>query len=355
MVYNIPLIVFMDDVSGNISKQWNKHHMINMLNVNLPCEMLEQEFYVQFITSSPHTALMELMHVMKESILNAMELGIAAWDCRDNEEVLLVPHLLFVASQAGLNCNYFCQTCEVGGNKEYKESDAGYSMLHCMPEKTINTIQEQFRMVVLSGATEKVRTSISTTSTQDSISLCILHSLINLGKKLHKHEAGAPAVPKGQVREPLEKEFAHLLQGSALEDAINLLLGMKGVNIHLNMPTEILHTILLGVVKYFWAQTILLLEKVKLLATFQSHLDLIDWDGLNAPSLNAEYICHYKGSLIRKHFKSLAQVMPFIIYDLVPQHVVNSWTTIRELVVLLWHIEVNDTEEYLVSHFTFSN
>jgi hypothetical protein len=46
MVYAVPLIIFMDDVSGNVSKQWSKHHAIYMSNANLPCEMLEKEFFV---------------------------------------------------------------------------------------------------------------------------------------------------------------------------------------------------------------------------------------------------------------------------------------------------------------------
>ncbi|KAG6372218.1 hypothetical protein JVT61DRAFT_8017 [Boletus reticuloceps] len=36
MVYTVPLIVFMDDVSGNILKQWNKHHVIYVSNGLLP-------------------------------------------------------------------------------------------------------------------------------------------------------------------------------------------------------------------------------------------------------------------------------------------------------------------------------
>lgn len=68
MIYAVPLIIFMDDVSGNISKQWNKHHAIYMSNANLPREMLEKEFCVRFVTSSPHAAPMELMAVMKDSI-----------------------------------------------------------------------------------------------------------------------------------------------------------------------------------------------------------------------------------------------------------------------------------------------
>jgi hypothetical protein len=54
-------------------------------------------------------------------------------------------------------------------------------------------------------------------------------------------------------------------------------------------------------------------------------------------------------SLIGKHFKSLAQVMPFIIHDLVPPTVLNAWTVIGELVVLVWHTKITDTEAYLVS------
>ena len=121
------------------------------------------------------------------------------------------------------------------------------------------------------------------------------------------------------------------------------------MNIHLDTPTEILHTVLLGVIKYFWGQMVHILEKAKLLNLFQSHLESINNDSLNAPSLNAEYMCHYKGGLIRKHFKSLAQVMPFVIYYLVPQTVVDGWTTIGELVVLLWHTKINDLNVDLVS------
>jgi hypothetical protein len=68
MVYTVPLIIFMDNVSSNILKQWNKHHAIYMSNANLPHEMLEKEFFVWFVTSSPHAAPMELMWAMKDSL-----------------------------------------------------------------------------------------------------------------------------------------------------------------------------------------------------------------------------------------------------------------------------------------------
>ncbi len=121
-----------------------------------------------------------------------------------------------------------------------------------------------------------------------------------------------------------------------------------GVNIHMDTPTEVLHTFLLGVVKYHWLQTVLLIEKAKAMELFKMRLTALSTEGLNAPSMIPDYICQYKGSLIGKHFKSLAQVMPFVVYDLVPSSVLQAWNTIGELVVLLWHTKIENLDVYLV-------
>ncbi|KAG0694571.1 hypothetical protein DFH29DRAFT_985225 [Suillus ampliporus] len=310
MVHMVPLLIFMDDVSGNVSKQWNKHHAIYMSNANLPHKMLEKEFFVQFVMFSPHAAPMELMRAMKESICNAAGSGIITWDCKYNKEAL---------------------TCDIGGTKEHKASGDGYSSLF--------TIQQQFEIALKSGASEKIKNSVSSTGVRDSTSGLILNTL---------HVAGTQAMPEAEVVAVLEKEFAELLQGDKLDDAINPLLGMEGFDMHMDTPTEILHTILLGVVKYFWGQTVFLLDKAKFMGIFQICLEYVDKDGLNTLCLNADYVCHYKGSLIGKHFKRLAQVMPFLIYDLVPSTVLNAWTVIGELVVLVWHTKIVNTEAYLV-------
>ncbi|KAG1887729.1 hypothetical protein F4604DRAFT_1916551 [Suillus subluteus] len=182
MVYTVPLIIFMDNVSGNISKQWNKHHTIYMSNANLPCEMLEKEFFVHFVTSLPHAAPMELMQAMKQSISFVATSGVIAWDCKDNEEAEECNH-------AGLNCNYFCWTCDVGGMKEFKTFGDGYSSLFPSgnlrtPEGTATNIQQQFEMALKSGAKEKIKNSVSSMGIHDSASISIINTLVELGKKL---------------------------------------------------------------------------------------------------------------------------------------------------------------------------
>lgn len=64
------------------------------------------------------------------------EQGIIAWDCKYEEEIMLVPYGLFKAgdnpmqaeecSHGGLKCNLFCRTCYVGGTMVEKSTDEGY-------------------------------------------------------------------------------------------------------------------------------------------------------------------------------------------------------------------------------------
>jgi hypothetical protein len=69
------------------------------------------------------------------ALRNAADDGVIAWDCKYHEEVMLIPHIVFTAgdnpmqaeecSHGGLRCNFFCQTCKVGGTNVDKKSDAG--------------------------------------------------------------------------------------------------------------------------------------------------------------------------------------------------------------------------------------
>jgi hypothetical protein len=121
------------------------------------------------------------------------------------------------------------------------------------------------------------------------------------------------------------------------------------VDIHQDTPTEILHTVLLGVVKYFWSQTVWILEKSKKFGLFQTRLHSVITGGLNIPKIPADYMCHYRGALIGKHFKTLSQVIAFTVYDLVPRDVLDAWLELGHLTVLLWHTKIDDMEKYLVS------
>ena len=67
-VYSIPLIIFLDDASGNISKQWNKHNCCYISNGALPREVLQGEYTVRFVATSPHANPLEMLQGIKEDI-----------------------------------------------------------------------------------------------------------------------------------------------------------------------------------------------------------------------------------------------------------------------------------------------
>jgi len=60
-------MVFEDDMSANVSKQWNKHFVCYMLNGSLPHEHIDREFNVHFVSASPNVSPLELLQGVQES------------------------------------------------------------------------------------------------------------------------------------------------------------------------------------------------------------------------------------------------------------------------------------------------
>ena len=157
-------------------------------------------------------------------------------------------------------------------------------------------IKEQIQLLKLPGGMDKVKSKVSQTGTRDAATASIIEHLLELGKCLRKQEAGKVALPEVKIRMQLEQEFEALLGNLPLDDHINPLLSIPGLKIHQDTPTEILHTILLGVVKYYWGQTVYILDKAHYLSTFKMHLDSVEKGGLGLTTLVTDYIVRYKGA-----------------------------------------------------------
>jgi hypothetical protein len=110
---------------------------------------------------------------------------------------------------------------------------------------------------------------------------------------------------------------------------------------------ELLHTILLGIIKYLWHgfHTPWTASQKQ---TYSVRLQSTERSGLSIHMIRVNYIMQYANSLIGRQFKTIAQVNVFHVYDLVDATRFLLTKVVGELAALLWIPEIRNMEEYLV-------
>jgi len=109
------------------------------------------------------------------------------------------------------------------------------------------------------------------------------------------------------------------------KELINPLLTVPCLDPHKDTPTEPLHTVLLGVIKYIWGTTCKGISDAGQLSLLETRLTSIDTDGLGIPPLRAGYLIQYRGGLIGHQFKAIMQTMVFVLHGLVSGDIMKVW------------------------------
>lgn len=123
-----------------------------------------------------------------------------------------------------------------------------------------------------------------------------------------------------------------------------------GFNVHLDTPIEILHTVLLGSVKYYWRFTCKLLDDGGRADIFRMRFNSLSLSGLEmGTQCVPEYICKYRGGLTGKHFRFVVQLIVFACYDLIPREIFRIWVLLGRLTVLFWYTSIRHMDSYTVS------
>jgi hypothetical protein len=112
---------------------------------------------------------------------------------------------------------------------------------------------------------------------------------------------------------------------------------------------EILHTILLGVVKYWWRHTV---DKIKsspkkkqMLSRLLSGLSA---DGLGFTKLNGTNMVKRSGSLYGTDFRKIAQLMPFVVKHFSDEDELCAWQAVSHMSALAFRTSITDLPTYLV-------
>ena len=86
-------------------------------------------------------------------------------------------------------------------------------------------------------------------------------------------------------------------------------------------------------------------------SVFQSRLATINQDSLHITPIRADYIVQYKGGLIGRQFKDLAQVVAFTLYELVSPEILDCWLRLGWFMTLVWYPKIEDIDLYCVRGF----
>ncbi|KAK7018537.1 hypothetical protein R3P38DRAFT_3320225 [Favolaschia claudopus] len=275
---------------------WNAY----MTNRVLPRELIQHEFYVHFVTTSQQ--FQKLTQATHSEPICAPDptssTGCACYRLIVNTDPSDNPMQAEICSCMGATANHPCRKCGAGGTQEVKVTNEGYHAMFSVEHLLINDVLSQFKKAVDSG----------------------------------RDKAGVPEELKKWVSDHSNDIFNAFLMADEFDPSRDT-------------PIELLHTILLGVLKYLWhvTHTSWTAEQKKL---FEIRLQSTNIDGLSVEGLRAAYIVQYANSLIGRQFKALLQIAVFHIYDLVNETVFQAWKALGGLGALLWVPEIDNMTIY---------
>ncbi|KAJ6533721.1 hypothetical protein B0H19DRAFT_1272356 [Mycena capillaripes] len=344
-IYSSFVDYFSDDVSGNRSKSWNKHWNAYMTHRNLPRRLLQQEFHVHFISTSQNASVAEQFREFKGAVEETHTNPVVVEDESGDAACLCIyvnagpsdnPMQSEISAHIGGKGNCLCRKCRVGGTQKDKATDEGYHALFeaGVPRTKDFILQELQKQVKLacSGAVKFVKNLQTETGVKDAYTQFYIEELLSRFKEMRK----SPNLTVEEITSELtqwtaenEEKFYSPFLTTKGEQSIS----------RYDTPIELLHTILLGVVKYIWhvSHTAWSPEQKQ---TYALRLQSTNTDGLSIHAIRANYIMQYAGSLIGRQFKTIAQTNLFHVRDLVTEDQFKAWRTCGELAALLWVPEI---------------
>ncbi|KAF8801376.1 hypothetical protein BYT27DRAFT_7198307 [Phlegmacium glaucopus] len=338
-LYTSFIDVFGDDVSGNRSKSWNKHW--NVLLMSTHASVPEQ-----FQGIKQKIELTHVEPIQTRDALTGQEVKLKIYcNCAPGDN----PAQSEASGHIGSKGNHPCRKCNVGGSQKEKESNEGFHAMF-MPDRarssteTLKLVEEQVHAACL-GVAQTVENMQTATGVKDTFTQHWIDDLIERARNLRK------AHPERSATDIQEELMAWVLKN---KDAVyNPFLTLKGFNVSVDTPVEILHTILLGIVKYVWhgSHTSWNASKKKIYSDRLQANPLTSLatnvTSLSVPAIRSSYITQYANSLIGRQLKTLVQVNSFHVYDLVSDLQFELTKAISELSALLWFVEIRNLEEYL--------
>ncbi|KAF7334908.1 hypothetical protein MVEN_02240500 [Mycena venus] len=365
--HSAPLWTYCDDTSGNVSKKWNKHNSILFTLAGLPRALTQMLYNIHFIATSNLAPPLEMMEAVVAMLKEAQKTGIKVWDCVYQEWILIIPWFLAfqgdnpmaseIASHIGMKGKHYCRVCKAKSDKSNRApGHAGEIerlkefMTAGIPrtkEQTIADLTAQLEHAV-DGAPSAVDDMATESGSKDKYFQHFVDKLQTAASKLreeHKEGGSAPS-DSGVSKRQQVKNLLTQLRAEMPANIFNPVLSIDGFDANRDTPVEILHVVLLGVVKYWWRDAVSR-QNSKGKEELKARLSSVDVAGLNTPPIRGNTYVQYAGSLVGRDFRVILQVALVVLYGLIPQTHYDGWATLCKLAPLMFQPVIEHLPAYI--------
>ncbi|KAJ6452472.1 hypothetical protein C8R45DRAFT_1223516 [Mycena sanguinolenta] len=366
-VHSVPLWQYCDDTSGNVSKKWNKHNSILFTLAGLPRAFTQMLYNIHFIVTSNLSPPLEMVEAVVAMLEQAQTDGIEVWDCEYKEWILIIPWILAFqgdnpmssefASHIGMKGKYFCRVCQAKSDKNNRapghagEIDRLMEFMTTGPsrtrEKTIADLTAQLNRAI-DGAPSAADDMATETGSKDKYLQYFLEKLQVAASKLRdeQKERGPGPMPAGISKADEVKNLLHELRAKMPDNIFNPVLSMAHFDANSDTPVEILHVVLLGVVKYWWRDAVSR-QTSKGKEELKARLSSVQVAGLNTPSIRGNTYVQYAGSLVGRDFRVILQVALVVLHGLIPEPHYDGWVALCKLAPLMFQPVIPHMPTYL--------
>ncbi|KAJ3280890.1 hypothetical protein HDU79_011268, partial [Rhizoclosmatium sp. JEL0117] len=237
-VVNVPITLFNDDTSGNSSKKWNKFESWSFTLAGLPFKESQLQENVNFICTSKYVSAVESGTVIAMS-LRTLRNGIKVYDSVLREDIIIIVEVIQVlgdnpaqstiVSHIGHRSKYPCRMCNV---------------------RTPTTTEELLAFLQCPGDCYEHHTFERTKN-------LLLNTKQQLLNKVIDSKTALKSLAENGIS---DKFFAKFAENHFSTPSMNPFLGTKNERPYFSgaadAPVEVLHCVLLGVVKHTARATI---------------------------------------------------------------------------------------------------
>ncbi|KAI8457998.1 hypothetical protein BY996DRAFT_4577761, partial [Phakopsora pachyrhizi] len=359
MIRHIPLNFYSDDTSGNVSKQWNKHISIFMSLAGLPPKLSNQELNTLFVSISNIATALELAAPVCDELNNISLYGFTAFDYSLQEHVLVLPVVLLFMADSPMHAeitstmqpNVSLQPCRICNLKaeNKKEKATGtyvYNFIGCKP-KGYNVQQDLQCWTATKNSAYNTWELFQKGAPKKQIHL----SITNLGVKDMLNQTVMKVIQEDQDTRLVFN--IKKLHEERTQKLFNPFFELKGFDCHKDTPVEVLHVVLLGILKYLYHDLIGGLsanKKEELIARLQS----FDTNNLNIQPIKAKYLIQHYSSLVGKDLKVLIQAAPFVFFPLIEGSKCKIWTSLCHPCSFIFQTHIRDIKKHTakINYFT---